>query len=90
MPRKNNREAYVHRRTEIEPLIPLLDLYIREKGICYLGGHTITYEEATREHVTPKSKGGLNLVTNIRLACETCNRNKGSQIMGDINDMCFL
>ena len=35
------------------------------------------------EHLVPKSKGGSNRVSNLTLACEPCNRAKGTQ---DIQD----
>jgi 5-methylcytosine-specific restriction endonuclease McrA len=31
------------------------------------------------EHITPKSKGGSNRVSNLTIACEKCNQKKGSQ-----------
>lgn len=31
------------------------------------------------EHITPKSKGGSNRVSNLTLACHGCNQKKGSQ-----------
>jgi hypothetical protein len=31
------------------------------------------------EHITPKSRGGSNRVTNLTLACQPCNQRKGNQ-----------
>jgi len=31
------------------------------------------------EHVIPKKRGGTNIVSNLVIACETCNREKGSR-----------
>ncbi len=31
------------------------------------------------EHITPKARGGSNRVSNLTLACHTCNQTKGSQ-----------
>jgi 5-methylcytosine-specific restriction endonuclease McrA len=31
------------------------------------------------EHITPKSRGGSNRVSNLTLACQTCNQSKGNQ-----------
>lgn len=34
--------------------------------------------KATREHLIPKSRGGKSTPDNIVLACEKCNKEKGS------------
>ena len=34
-------------------------------------------DRPTREHLTPVCRGGSNLLSNIALACETCNSIKG-------------
>jgi len=31
------------------------------------------------EHITPKTRGGLNRITNMSLACHDCNQKKGTQ-----------
>src|SRR5258707_15881040 len=31
------------------------------------------------EHIIPRAKGGTDRVSNLTLACETCNRAKGTQ-----------
>lgn len=33
------------------------------------------------EHIVPKSKGGSNRVSNLCIACQTCNQKKGSQLL---------
>ena len=35
------------------------------------------------EHIKPKARGGSNRISNLTLACETCNRRKGSQSIKD-------
>ena len=32
----------------------------------------------TKDHIIPKSKGGLNKVSNMQTMCEECNREKGN------------
>lgn len=44
----------------------------------YCKNHFETYE-LTRDHIVPKSKGGLNRVWNIVPACLKCNQEKGQQ-----------
>jgi 5-methylcytosine-specific restriction endonuclease McrA len=33
------------------------------------------------EHITPRSKGGSNRISNLTLACHACNESKGSQLI---------
>jgi hypothetical protein len=48
-------------------------LYKRDHGKCSYCGKEITQKEATIDHITPKSKGGLNVWENLALACKKCN-----------------
>ena len=68
-------------------LFPLNEVYERDGGVCYLCGKKCDwndYEEhdgvviygnmyPSRDHVVPKSKGGKNTWSNIRLAHRICN-----------------
>lgn len=53
--------------------------YLLEKfgrKCCYCGTQDVPLEV---EHITPKSRGGSNRVSNLCLACRPCNVKKGSQ-----------
>ncbi len=68
-------------------LFPLHEVYKRDNGICYLCGEMCDWNDweevdgvivygnnyPSRDHVVPKSKGGLNDWSNIRLAHRICN-----------------
>lgn len=45
----------------------------------------LTLEEATIEHVYPKSRGGLNDWANLRSACWNCNNKKGDKTLEEMN-----
>ena len=74
-------------------IIPLDELYIRDKGICYLCGGKCDYTDKktvngvtvygnmypSRDHVIPKSKGGNHSWENVKLAHRICNSLKGSK-----------
>lgn len=47
-----------------------------ERKCCYCGKTDIPLEI---EHITPKSRGGSNRVSNLCLACRPCNQRKGNQ-----------
>ena len=50
----------------------------KKSNICYLCLRSMTFEEASVDHVIPLSKGGLNHHNNYRLAHERCNQQKGN------------
>jgi 5-methylcytosine-specific restriction endonuclease McrA len=52
----------------------LLEKYSRK--CCYCGKMDTALEI---EHITPKSRGGSNRVSNLCLACRSCNERKGNQ-----------
>lgn len=53
---------------------------------CYWCGVLVKYhvrnhpDQATRDHLTPKSKGGTHGRKNIVVACWTCNTKRGSDM----------
>lgn len=49
--------------------------YLRTKsnGRCWYCGASFLNAKLTRDHVTPRSRGGLNVAGNLVLACEPCN-----------------
>lgn len=52
--------------------------YLLEKfkrKCVYCGIHSVPLQI---EHIVPKAKGGTNRVSNLTIACEKCNRKKGS------------
>ena len=68
-------------------LFPLNEVYERDNGICYLCGEKCDWNDykeqdgvviygnmyPSRDHIVPKSKGGKNTWSNIRLAHRICN-----------------
>jgi len=40
-------------------------------------------ENLTLDHITPRSKGGSDRVTNVLCACKECNTSKGHQMWSD-------
>lgn len=57
----------------------LLNLFHRQNGYCYLCGELLTKFEL--EHKVPLSRGGTNDPENLALACQSCNRIKGSKTL---------
>ena len=80
-------------------LFPLEKVYKRDNGFCYICGGRCDWNDyyykngfkvygntyPSRDHVIPKSKGGLNIWSNIRLACRQCNSRKRDTPLGSKN-----
>ncbi|MEQ9235992.1 RNA-guided endonuclease IscB [Coleofasciculus sp. E2-BRE-01] len=54
----------------------LLNKWKRKCAYCGASGVPLQIE-----HIYPKSKGGSNQISNLCLACESCNRKKGTQLL---------
>lgn len=56
----------------------------RDHGIChYCGCHTTKYDQdyyPTRDHIVPRSLGGINHMDNYVLACYKCNQKRGTSL----------
>ncbi len=47
---------------------------------CFWCRHRFPLNELTIDHLIPLSKGGSNLLENLRLACVSCNRSRGNSL----------
>lgn len=52
-------------------------IWQRDKARCWICRHAVRKDEASRDHVTPKSAGGYNKGRNYRLAHARCNTARG-------------
>lgn len=55
-----------------------LALYHQSECRCQLCGRRITFDDATVDHIIPKAMGGTNEISNLQIACWSCNQLKGS------------
>jgi 5-methylcytosine-specific restriction endonuclease McrA len=46
---------------------------------CPLCGVTITTANAELDHITPRSRGGQSVPSNVRILCGDCNHKRGSR-----------
>jgi 5-methylcytosine-specific restriction endonuclease McrA len=58
--------------------ISIEQVFRKDKGICYSCGKPVSRMSATKDHVNPKSSGGRNLPSNVRLMHDVCNWAKGN------------
>jgi hypothetical protein len=54
-------------------------LFVRDRNICAYCGDRLAESELTVEHVTPVSRGGQHMWTNVVTACRSCNTRKGNR-----------
>ena len=55
-------------------------LFARDRGICAYCGHHFKFEDLTREHIVPTSRGGHDTWMNCITACRPCNGHKGNRM----------
>jgi HNH endonuclease len=60
-------------------------LFVRDRNVCaYCGGH-FHFENLTREHIVPVSRGGQDTWMNCITACKACNGHKGCRMPEEAN-----
>lgn len=59
-----------------------VEAWVEQKGRCAYCREPIRRTEATGDHVDPLSGGGPTRRDNIKAACESCNKSKGSMSEG--------
>ena len=55
-------------------------LFVRDRHVCAYCGADFGFDNLTREHITPVSRGGNDSWMNCITACRTCNGNKGNRL----------
>lgn len=51
----------------------------RDNWTCWLCGRDVRPTSASADHLIPKSKGGKNVITNLKLAHKGCNSRRGNK-----------
>ena len=79
------RGAVPSRAWRLTPAITNPKLFARDRQICaYCGGH-FHFDDLTREHIVPVSRGGGDTWMNCITACRACNGRKGNRLMHEAN-----
>ncbi len=56
-------------------------LYASQEGKCIGCEYELPLHVLTIDHITPRSRGGLDAIGNLQLMCHTCNAIKGNRSM---------
>jgi len=59
-------------------------LFKRDQYTCLYCGKHFEYENLSRDHVKPISRGGRDIWTNVVTSCKRCNARKGSAMLSNI------
>jgi hypothetical protein len=60
-------------------------IFKRDMYLCQYCSKQLTSENATLDHVIPRSLGGLTTWENVVTSCVKCNSHKGSRLLKDCN-----
>jgi hypothetical protein len=55
-------------------------LFVRDRQFCAYCGGRFGFEDLTREHIVPVSRGGQDSWMNCITACKACNGRKGNRL----------
>lgn len=60
---------------------------LRRHPFCVYCGWGLTEEDATLDHIQPRSKGGTDALENLVLSCRLCNKRKGHMSFQQFMDL---
>ena len=59
------------------------DLFRRDNNTCAYCGYPYPHYELTRDHIIPRSKGGMNTWENLVTSCSDCNAKKADKTISE-------
>jgi 5-methylcytosine-specific restriction endonuclease McrA len=66
------------------PALTNPDLFRRDHYMCAYCGKIFKHIHLTRDHVIPRSRGGLDKWTNVVTCCEDCNHRKDAHLLDEV------
>jgi hypothetical protein len=67
-----------------EPALTNPKLFVRDRHVCAYCGGFFAFDELTREHIRPVSRGGSDSWMNCITACRSCNGRKGNRLPEEV------
>ncbi len=74
------RGAVPSRAWRQSPALSNPKLFVRDRHVCAYCGGRFDFDELTREHIVPVSRGGADSWMNCITACRSCNGHKGNRM----------
>jgi 5-methylcytosine-specific restriction endonuclease McrA len=74
-----SRLALAKARQDYVPPLSNRALFKRDAQLCMYCGESFSARELSRDHVTPLSRGGQDIWTNVVTACKRCNHHKAGR-----------
>jgi 5-methylcytosine-specific restriction endonuclease McrA len=74
------RGAIPSRAWRQAPTLSNPKLFARDRNVCAYCGGRFRFDELTREHIVPTSRGGDDSWMNCITACKSCNGRKGNRM----------
>ena len=74
------RGAVPSRAWRQAPALANHKLFSRDRQVCAYCGRRFEFDELTREHIVPTSRGGHDTWMNCITACRSCNGRKGNRL----------
>ena len=71
--------SHADRRNNYVPPVNNKTLFRRDANLCMYCATRFSERDLTRDHITPVSKGGLDIWSNVVAACRRCNNHKGGR-----------
>lgn len=75
----------VGKRRNRPPSLSNRELFRRDRHMCGYCGGVFTDSKLTRDHITPRSKGGKDTWMNVVACCQRCNQRKDDKTLQEAN-----
>lgn len=72
------RKANLHSDNHSYKRVALTLIYERDAGRCGVCRRHVAIDEATIDHIIPRSQGGTEIASNLQLAHLSCNSSRGA------------
>jgi hypothetical protein len=79
------RGAIPSRAWRVTPAMTNPKLFVRDRNVCAYCGGRFGFDNLTREHIIPTSRGGRDTWMNCITACRACNGRKGNRLPEESN-----